>query len=121
MKYVLIVDDDLWLAETMARQLSRAKIDSKIVGDGLAAMTEIDNDMPAAIVLDVFMPGPNGIVLLQELQSYDDLATIPVILCTTSASDLNAQDLAPYGVCEVLDKVTITPNSVVTAVKKVIE
>ena len=120
MKRVLIVDDDRWFAELLAKQLRGINVDVQIVAHALEAMVAIDEHPPAAIILDIFMPGPNGLVLLQELQSHSDLAQIPVVVCTTSAGELCVKDMAAYDVCQILDKSTMTPQSVVAAVRKVL-
>ena len=120
MKRVLIVDDDRWFVELLAKQLRGINVDVQIVAHALEAMVAIDEHPPAAIILDIFMPGPNGLVLLQELQSHSDLAQIPVVVCTTSAGELCVKDMAAYDVCQILDKSTMTPQSAVAAVRKVL-
>lgn len=117
---VLVVEDDKWLAEQYGRQLSAAGFVVRIASDGIAAMDMIDAARPDAIVLDVFLPGPNGVVLLHELQSHSDIAKIPVIVCTASAADIPKGSLDSYGVRRVLDKTTMEPLDVVAAVRGVL-
>ena len=52
-------------------------------------METIDRLKPNVIILDLFMPGPNGIVLLHEMQSHADLSRIPIILISNAAGDLS--------------------------------
>lgn len=118
--YVLIVEDDDWLAEQHIRTLSNAGIRADSVPHALAAIDAIDNNKPDALVLDVLLAGPNAFTLLHELQSHADLASIPVILCTNSADQLADEDVAAYGVSRVLDKATMVPGDLVTAIKKVL-
>jgi CheY-like chemotaxis protein len=115
---VLLVDDDRWLAELLAGELQGAGYQVQIAEHTLDAITAIDEFTPDVITLDVFMPGPNGIVLLHELQSYTDLAQIPVVLCTSSASDIPTDSTRAYGVTSVLDKTTMQPGDIVAAVKR---
>ncbi len=115
---VLVVDDDRWLAELLAGELQTAGYQVQTAEHTLDAITAIDEFRPDAITLDVFMPGPNGIVLLHELQSHADLAQIPVVLCTNSASELPTGGLHAYGVKTVLDKTTMQPGDVAAAVKR---
>jgi response regulator baeR len=117
---VLIVDDDVWFADQLARTVKKAGYRATCVRNGVEAMIEIDSARPDVIVLDFFMLGPNGLVLLHELQSHSDLATIPVILCTNIASDIKSDTLEQYGVRCVLDKTAMEPSDVVTAVRKVL-
>lgn len=117
---VLIVDDDEWLADEYARTLKMAGFTTSYARNSLEAIAAINTKRPACIVLDLFMPGPNGLVLLHELQSHSDLAHIPVVLISNAAGDLQTDSLQPYGVLQVLDKANMQPADVVSAVKKVL-
>ena len=118
---VLIVEDDLWLAEQYARSLNAVHIHTIVVDNALAAMDSLDSEvLPNALLMDVLLPGPNVFTLLHELRSHTDLATIPVILCTNNAESLAREDLSAYGVKQVIDKATMKPNDIVAAIKKVL-
>jgi two-component system response regulator MprA len=118
--YVLIVEDDEWLAEQHARTLSAAGIRADFVSHALAAIDSIDQNRPDALVLDVLLPGPNAFTLLHELRSHADLAGIPVVLCTNSADRIADEDIEAYGVKRVLDKAVMVPGDLVAAIKKVL-
>lgn len=117
---VLIVEDDEWLAEQHARTLQAAGFLTDTSAHALEAIETIDAKRPDALVLDVFLAGPNAFTLLHELRSHPDLATIPVILCTNAADSIAEEDLYVYGVRRVLDKTTMMPADLVAAVKKVL-
>jgi CheY-like chemotaxis protein len=117
-RHVLIVEDDDWLAEQHGRTLQAAGYAVEFAPHALAAMDAIDGKRPDAIVLDLLLAGPNAFTLLHELQSHADLASIPVILCTNSADQIAGEDIAAYGVRQVLDKATMHPDDVIAAVKK---
>lgn len=115
--HVLLIDDDKWLVELFATTLKKHGFGVSVAQDGLEGMQRIDEKKPDVIVLDLFMPGPNGLVLLHELQSHADLASVPVVLCTNSADSIAKAELVPYGVRRVLDKTTMSPDDVVAAVR----
>lgn len=119
-QHILIVDDDQWFYALLERQLVAAHYEVSHAENGVVAMRQIDKNPPDAIILDMFMPGPDGLVLLHELQSYSDLAEIPVILCTNSVPDVPKNVLRPYGIVRVLDKTTMMPGDVVAAARKVL-
>jgi twitching motility two-component system response regulator PilH len=118
--YILIVEDDEWLAQQHQRMLEAAGIRSDYVAHALAAIDAIDTARPDVLVLDVLLAGPNAFTLLHELQSHSDLAGIPVIFCTNSADELVSEDVAVYGVRYILDKTTMLPGDLVASVKKVL-
>lgn len=117
---VLVIDDDQWLAAQFERALTRAGYSVHRAANALDGMAAIDMHKPRVIILDIFMPGPNGIVLLHEIRSHSDLAQIPIIVCSNSASDVPHGDLSVYGVRTVLDKTTMQPDDIVTAVRRVL-
>lgn len=116
--YVLIVEDDEWLAGQYIRTLGEAGIRAEAVAHALAAIDAIDGTPPDVIVLDLLLAGPNALTLLHELRSHPDLAAIPVVMCTTVADRIKPEDLAAYGVRQLLDKTTMAPADLVAAVKK---
>jgi DNA-binding response OmpR family regulator len=117
---ILIVEDDVWLAEQHARTLQTAGFKVSYALHALSALDIIDEAKPDAIVLDLFLAGPNGLVLLHELRSHNDIGQIPVVVCTNSTDTFAPEDLVAYGVSRVLDKATMTPNMLVAAVNKVL-
>lgn len=119
MTRVLIIDDDEWLAKLFARRLEHNDMVVQSVSNAIEALDLIDSFQPEVIILDLFMPGPNGLVLLHELQSHDDLGRIPVVVCTTSANDITFEQLRPYGVRLLLDKVSMCPDDITKAVREV--
>lgn len=118
MRRVLVIEDDAWQAEMTARQLARHDFQVEIAHDALAAFAMIDAHPPDAIILDMMLPGPNGMTFLHELRSHADIADIPVVVCSTQKLELKI--LQPYGVAAVIDKTTMEPDDVVVAVRKVL-
>lgn len=118
--HILIVEDDSWLAEQLARTLGSLGMRVELASHALEAIDLIDADPPAVLVLDLLLAGPNAFALLHEMKSHSDLAEIPVILCTNSADQLATEDVKAYGIREVLDKAKMLPEDIVTAVKRVL-
>ncbi|HEU4830667.1 MAG TPA: response regulator [Candidatus Saccharimonadales bacterium] len=119
-KRVLIVEDDSWLAQQHQRVLRAAGFEATISPNALSAISAVDEHHPDVIVLDVLLTGSTAFALLHELQSYGDTGDIPIILCTSLASDLEQENLSAYGVKKVLDKTTMVPDDVVAAVRSVV-
>lgn len=117
--FVLVVEDDEWLAEQHVRTLEAAGFRAEHVPHALAAIETVDTKIPDVMIIDVFLAGPNAFTLLHEFQSHPDLAAIPVILCTNTADDIPEEDVKAYGVRQVLDKTTMQPDDLVSAVKRV--
>lgn len=118
MTTILLIEDDAWFAEQQERVLRAAGFTVHRAKDGLEGITAIDHEPPDVVLLDIFLPGPNGFVLLHEMKSYGDLAGIPIILCTSNAADVRPDWLRGYGVVSILDKTTMHPQDMVAAIRR---
>lgn len=118
-KKILIVEDDVLLARQFVGQLSKAGYQVRQALHAGEAMVAIDRDLPDVIVLDMLLPINSGMALLHELQSYNDTASLPVIVCTSLADSINLEDLKPYGVQRLIDKTTMHPRDLVGAIRAV--
>lgn len=117
---ILLVEDEPWLGELYQHLLIKSGYQVIWCQDGYEAIDSIDIRPPKLIVLDLLLPWANGIQLLHELASHSDLVRIPVIIYSNALPrDVNYVALQHYGVCEVLDKATITPKQLVETVRKV--
>jgi CheY-like chemotaxis protein len=117
-KRVLVIEDDQWFLSVVKKTLERDQFAVVVANNTIEGMAVINEVVPDAIILDFFMPGPNALVLLHELQSYSDTAKVPVILCTNNASDIPNDAISAYGVVSILDKTTMHPDDVTAAVRR---
>ena len=77
---VLIVDDDATVRELMQRHLERSGFRVVTAADGIEALRRARELRPAAITLDIMMPGVDGWTILAALKGDPHLADIPVVL-----------------------------------------
>jgi two-component system response regulator ResD len=78
---VLIADDDTVVRDVVRRYLERDGLDVRVAGDGAEAMRILSTERIDVAVLDVMMPGPNGLALCRTLHNVSR-NPIPVILLT---------------------------------------
>jgi CheY-like chemotaxis protein len=77
---VLVVDDDLIVAEMYRLALSRAGHDVQVANDGVAALESVSNSPPDIVFLDIRMPKKDGMEVLRDLASADITRSMPVIM-----------------------------------------
>ena len=77
---VLLVDDEVSFTTSLQRLLSRRGFDVKVAFDGLTALGFIAEEQFDVVVLDIKMPGMDGIQVLKEIIRFS--ADIRVILLT---------------------------------------
>jgi two-component system response regulator MprA len=77
---LLVVDDDESVRRSVARALRRDGFDVTEAADGNAALVELARARPAAVVLDVLMPEPNGLEVCRRIRARGDLT--PILMLT---------------------------------------
>lgn len=87
MTRVLIVEDDADIGALVARYLAKAGFEVDRVTDGGSALTRIAAAPPAAIVLDVMLPGFDGLEICRRLRSDPSTAAIPIIMLTARTDE----------------------------------
>jgi DNA-binding response OmpR family regulator len=81
-KYILVVDDDPDLVETVAMMLESRGFEVGRAYDGIEGEESIKERRPDLVILDIMMPRKDGYVLCAELKANEETADIPVVLLT---------------------------------------
>lgn len=81
---ILVVDDDLVLADVIAFTLRRAGFETVLAHDGEAALARFEADQPAAVVLDVQLPKLDGREVCQRIRAQSN---VPIVMLTVLDSD----------------------------------
>jgi DNA-binding response OmpR family regulator len=112
MKKILVVDDEATIREVVSRYLVREGFQVREAADGFEALDAIKEDPPDLIVLDLMLPGIDGLTLTQHLRQ--DRA-VPIIMLTAKGEpgdrirglDLGADDYItkPFSPQEVVSRV----------------
>ncbi len=79
---VLVIDDDQTQRDLMVRFLDREGFQAVTAPDGFAGLQLARTVKPAAILLDVTMPGLDGFSVLSALKADPEVAEVPVIMVT---------------------------------------
>ncbi|GAA0908351.1 response regulator transcription factor [Virgisporangium ochraceum] len=77
---VLVVDDDPTVSDVVCRYLERAGYEVSHAADGRSALTLYSRERPALVVLDLMLPGIDGLEVCRRLQEHGD--GVPVIMLT---------------------------------------
>lgn len=77
---VLVVDDEPTIAEIVARYLDRAGYDARVAGDGPAALSAVADRAPDLIVLDLMLPGIDGLEVMRRVRERDRARTAIILL-----------------------------------------
>jgi signal transduction histidine kinase/DNA-binding response OmpR family regulator/HAMP domain-containing protein len=86
-RQVVVVDDDAAALRLMSTHLEQLGYDPAGFDDARAALAAVRAKMPAAIILDLMMPGMSGFEFLDQLRSEGDGRSVPVIVWTSKDLD----------------------------------
>jgi DNA-binding response OmpR family regulator len=84
MRSVLVVEDDQSIARLIRDYLDRAGYNVIVTGDAETALTRSKIEKPDVIVLDLGLPGRDGIELLRELRRF---SAVPVVIVTARGDE----------------------------------
>jgi DNA-binding response OmpR family regulator len=84
MTRVLVVDDDPTVREVVVSYLKAEGYEVREAADGEAAMSSIDTVRPDLVVLDVMLPGVDGLEVCRRVRAVDD---VPIIMLTALGSE----------------------------------
>ncbi len=83
---ILVVDDEPTIAEVVARYLERAGFETRVAEDGPSAVAAALQSRPDLIVLDVMLPGFDGLEVMRRV--HEDLEErVPVVLLTAKGEE----------------------------------
>lgn len=99
---VLLVDDEEDLVRTMAERMEMRDLGSDIALDGQQALSMLDDDIPDVMVLDLRMPGMDGMEVLRRVK--DTYPQIAVIIMTGHGSDKDEEEARRLGAFDYLRK-----------------
>jgi DNA-binding response OmpR family regulator len=112
---ILVVDDDPVIQRLLSVNFEMDGYRVVTAGDGVEGLSRIAGDPPDLVLLDVMMPGMDGIEVVRRLKSDVATAAIPVILLSAKAQatdisgglEAGADDYItkPFDPLELLDKV----------------
>jgi len=112
---VLIVDDETTIIESLSGILSDDGFEVIHAFNGYEALKKIETESPDIVLLDIWMPGMDGIETLREIKQ--KFPSIPVVMITGHGSIESAVDATKSGAFDFLekplsiDKVMVTINN----------
>ena len=106
------VEDDASIRDIEVYTLSSTGFEARGFDDGVSFWSALQTQKPDLVVLDVMLPGVDGIELLQRMKASAELRTIPVVMATAKGAEydrIRGLDLGadyylvkPFGVMELV-------------------
>ena len=84
---ILIVEDDPDIAQLIAHYLQKAGYVTDLLASGAAVMPHVRVAPPDLVLLDLMLPGMDGLMVCQALRAHRDTAAIPIIMLTARGEE----------------------------------
>ena len=109
------VDDDDTIREIEVYTLTQTGFEARGFADGNSMLETLKTEIPELIVLDIMLPGKDGVEVLKEIRSDSRTAKIPVIMATAKGTEMDkihgldtgADDylVKPFGMMEMVSRI----------------
>ena len=112
---IFCIEEEESIRDLMIYTLNGAGFDAKGFSDGKGFFEALQQERPRLILLDIMLPGEDGISILKRLRSKEETAGIPVMMATAKGTeydkvmglDLGADDylVKPFGMMEMISRI----------------
>ncbi len=119
MSIILVVDDEVGIRELLSEILIDESYDVRLAEDAAAAMRVRDEIRPDLVLLDIWMPGMDGISLLKTWHANGQL-TMPVVMMSGHGTIDTAVEATRFGAFDFLEK-PISLQKLLATVKKALK
>lgn len=109
------VDDDHTIRDIEVYTLTQMGFESRGFSDGISVLEALKTEKPEMIVLDIMLPGKDGVAVLKEIRSNPETKKIPVIMATAKGTEMDkiqgldtgADDylVKPFGIMEMVSRI----------------
>lgn len=118
---ILLVEDELFIADLYAYQLRKSGFQVNIAGDGLNGLKALNQEVFDLLLLDIMLPGMNGIEMLKTFRNQHPDSKMAVLLLTNYGPDDVINEVLPLHVQGYLLKASYTPERIVEEVKRTLD
>lgn len=116
-KKILLVEDEDFIRELYVRQLTKEGLIVKSAVDGQSGLNMLKSEPFDLLLLDIMLPGMNGLQLLREFKTQNPSSPMITILLTNLGQEAVIKEGFELGAQAYLIKASYTPDQVVNEVK----
>ena len=120
MQTILVIEDEEDIADLVAFNLRRHNFNVELSPDGLQGLAAAKSLLPDLIVLDLMMPGMDGVNVFRELQRKSETRKIPVIMLTARGQTEDRIAGLELGAADYMTK-PFSPKELVLRVKNLLK
>jgi two-component system, OmpR family, phosphate regulon response regulator PhoB len=84
---ILIIEDERGLVQTLSWYFTREGYETLVAHDGVDGLRKAQTHLPDVVLLDVMLPGADGLTVCRELRSGERTRDIPIIMITAKSEE----------------------------------
>jgi DNA-binding response OmpR family regulator len=111
-----VAEDDSDIGTLLAHYLQKGGFAPTVVTSGREALAQVKRELPDLVILDIMLPGMDGLDVCRTLRSQEDTAAIPIIMLTAKAEESDRIVGLELGADDYITK-PFSPNEVVARVR----
>lgn len=119
LKKIMMVDDEASIRELVRFNLEKAGYIVELSDDGLRALRSIMEETPDLLILDLMLPGMDGLEICQHLRQHDKTRMLPIIMLTAKVEEIDRVLGLELGADDYLTK-PFSPRELVARVKSLL-
>ena len=120
MKKILIVEDDQTLREILEKKLKMEEFEVITEADGDSALETVFKEKPDLVLLDIMMPGLNGISVLKQIRRDSWGKNVPIIIMSNLDYSIHAAEIRPFNPTDYIMKVGSKLEDILEKIRKVV-
>ena len=109
-KTILVVEDDVQFYTLYGTELQTRGYKVSNVSDGSLAVQAIKDQSPDLVLLDLVLPGRNGLDILREIRSQQEFENLKVVILTNYGGEENVSTALELGATDYVMKYKIVPS-----------
>ncbi len=113
---ILIIEDDSLLRDLLSIRLTKSAIPFQLCRNGDEALLFVHQYKPTLILLDIMLPGKNGLDVLAEIRQEDKFKNLPVIVFSNKDNDEDRARAKALGAKDFLVKAMTDLNDLITKI-----
>jgi DNA-binding response OmpR family regulator len=119
-KKILLIEDEKILQEMYREQFKQAGLKVFLAIDSGTGLKLAEKEVPDLIILDILLPGENGISFLQKLRKNPKIAKIKVVALSNFNDPSIRKQAKELGTIEYLIKTDYTPSELIKKIKNIL-
>lgn len=116
---ILVVDDEPHIRRVLEVILGSSGFDVVLASDGMQGLDNLSREPVDLILLDLMMPGANGLEILSKIRANPERANTPVIILTAKGQDTDREAALAGGASDFLTK-PFSPKKLVARIEEIL-